>query len=206
MGYFKKGMKRFIALLSVAVLLAGSVPCSVKAQEATQRVYTHEGYEIIYSVSGRWNGNQNINVTVSNTGGEDICGWALSFVPGGEIYSIWDARIMDCEDEKDNTENTAEYLIGSETYNGRIPAGGSTSFGYQQAADSTEFPADIRLCAEKAILPEEAYMVSLNISSDWQTGVTGEIVLQNTGEKELYFWELAFDTNVCIDSVWNAGL
>ncbi len=206
MGYFKKGVKRFIALLSVAVLLAGSFPCSVKAQENTQRVYTHEGYEIIYSVSGRWNGNQNINVTVSNTGGEDICGWALSFVPGGEIYSIWDARIMDCEDEKDNTENTAEYLIGSETYNGRIPAGGSTSFGYQLAADSTEFPADIRLCAEKAILPEEAYMVSLNISSDWQTGVTGEIVLQNTGEKELYFWELAFDTNVYIDSVWNAGL
>ena len=107
MGYFKKGVKRFIALLSVAVLLAGSFPCSVKAQENTQRVYTHEGYEIIYSVSGRWNGNQNINVTVSNTGGEDICGWALSFVPGGEIYSIWDARIMDCEDEKDNTENTA---------------------------------------------------------------------------------------------------
>ena len=84
--------------------------------------------------------------------------------------------------------------------------GGSTSFGYQLAADYTEFPADIRLCAEKAILPEEAYMVSLNISSDWQTGVTGEIILQNTGEKELYFWELAFDTNVCIDSVWNARL
>ena len=69
-----------------------------------------------------------------------------------------------------------------------------------------EFPADIKLCAEKVVLHKEAYTVSLNIGSDWQTGVVGEIVLQNTGETELYFWELAFDTNVCINSVWNARL
>ena len=50
MGYFKKGVKRFIALLSVAVLLAGSFPCSVKAQENTQRVYTHD------SIQYRWRG------------------------------------------------------------------------------------------------------------------------------------------------------
>ncbi|MBD5485378.1 MAG: VWA domain-containing protein [Lachnospiraceae bacterium] len=206
MRYFKKGFKQFIALFTVAMLLVGSVPCSVNAQEDTQRVYTHEGYEIIYSVSSRWSGNQNINVTVSNTGEEDICGWALSFVPGGEIYSIWDARVMTGKEEKNNTENTAEYLIRSESYNGRIPAGGSISFGYQVATDSMEFPADIKLCAEKVVLPEAAYTVSLNIGSDWQTGVVGEIVLQNTGETELYFWELAFDTNVCINSVWNARL
>lgn len=206
MKYFKKGFKQFIALFTVAALLVGSVPCSVNAQEDAQRVYTHEGYEIIYAVSGRWSGNQNINVTISNTGEEDICGWAVSFVPGGEIYNIWNARVTACKDGENTTENTAEYLIGSESYNGRIPAGGSISFGYQLAADFAEFPADIKLCTEKVILPEEAYMVSLNIHSDWQTGVTGEIVLQNTGENELYFWELAFDTNVCIDSVWNARL
>lgn len=206
MRYFKKGFKQFIALFTVAMLLVGSVPCSVNAQEDTQRVYTHEGYEIIYSVSSRWSGNQNINVTVSNTGEEDICGWALSFVPGGEIYSIWDARVMAGKDENNNTDDTAECLIRSESYNGRIPAGGSISFGYQVATDSVEFPADIKLCAEKVVLPEEAYTVSLNIGSDWQTGVVGEIVLQNTGETELYFWELAFDTNVCINSVWNARL
>ncbi len=206
MRYFNKGFKRFIALFIVAALLVGSVPCSVNAHEATQRVYTHEGYEIIYSVAGRWDNNQNINVTVSNTGEEDICGWAVSLVPGGEIYNIWNARVITCEDGENSAGNTAEYLIRSENYNGRIPVGGSISFGYQVATDSVEFPADIKLCAEKVILPEEMYTVSLNIHSDWQTGATGEIVLQNTGENELYFWELVFDTNVCIDSVWNARL
>ena len=203
MRYFKKGFKQFIALFTVAVLLVSSVPCSVKAQETAQRVYTHEGYEITYSVSGRWSGNQNINITVSNTDVQDICGWAVSFVPGGKIYNIWDARIIAGGDGEDTT---AEYLIRSESYNGRIPAGGSISFGYQVATDSEEYPADIKLCAEKVILPEEAYTVSLNIQSDWQTGATGEIVLQNTGENDLYFWELAFDTNICINSVWNARL
>ena len=206
MRYFNKGFKRFIALFIVAALLVGSVPCSVNAQEATQRVYTHEGYEIIYSVAGRWDNNQNINVTVSNIGEQDICGWAVSLVPGGEIYNIWNARVITCEDGENSAGNTAEYLIRSENYNGRIPVGGSISFGYQVATDSVEFPADIKLCAEKVILPEEMYTVSLNIHSDWQTGATGEIVLQNTGENELYFWELVFDTNVCIDSVWNARL
>lgn len=206
MRYFNKGFKQFIALFIVAALFVGSVPCSVNAQEDAQRVYTHEGYDIIYAVSGRWSGNQNINVTISNTGEEDICGWAVSFVPGGEIYNIWNARVTACEDGENTTESTAEYLIGSESYNGRIPAGGSISFGYQLAADSEEFPADITLCTEKVILPEEAYNVSLNIGSDWQTGVTGEIVLRNTGENELYFWELAFDTNISISSVWNARL
>lgn len=206
MRYFNKGFKRFIALFIVAVLLVGSVPCSVNAQEATQRVYTHEGYEIIYSVAGRWDNNQNINVTVSNTGEQDICGWAVSLVPGGEIYNIWSARVITCEGGENSAENTAEYLIRSENYNGCIPVGGSISFGYQVATDSVEFPTDIKLCAEKVILPEEMYTVSLNIHSDWQTGATGEIVLQNTGENELYFWELVFDTNVCIDRVWNARL
>lgn len=205
MRYFKKGFKRIIALFTAVMLLAVSVSGSVNAEEVTQRVYTHEGYEIIYSVTSRWSGNQNINVTVSNTGEEDICGWAISFVPGGEIYNIWNAWVMTCEDEN-YVENTAEYLIRSESYNGRIPVGGSISFGYQVATDSEEFPADIKLCTEKVILPEEAYNVSLNISSDWQTGVTGEIVLQNIGEKEIYFWELAFDTNVCINSMWNARM
>lgn len=72
MGYFKKRFRQFIVLLIVAMLLVGSVPCSVKAQEETKRVYTHEGYEIIYSVSGRWDGNRDIIVTVSNTGEKEI--------------------------------------------------------------------------------------------------------------------------------------
>lgn len=164
----KKGFKQFMALFTVAVLLVSSVPCSVNAQEARQRVYTREGYEIIYSVSSRWSGNQNINITVSNTGEQDICGWAVSFVPGGKIYNIWDARVIACGDGEDTT---AEYLIRSENYNGRIPAGGSISFGYQVATDSEECPADIKLCAERVILPEEVYTVSLNIQGDWQTGL-----------------------------------
>lgn len=74
------------------------------------------------------------------------------------------------------------------------------------ATDSEEFPADIKLCTEKVLVPAEEYSVSLKMESDLQTEVTGEIILQNVGEKELYFWELAFDTNACVENVWNARL
>ena len=46
----------------------------------TERTYVHDGYTVAYSVSVGWGTSYNGNVVVSNTGGEAITRWKLTFV------------------------------------------------------------------------------------------------------------------------------
>jgi len=71
-----------------------------------------------------WNGGYTATVTVANTGSSPINGWALGFtLPGGQsITSSWSATV---------TGTSGAITARNLSYNGSIPAGGSTSFGFQ---------------------------------------------------------------------------
>lgn len=71
-----------------------------------------------------WNNGYVANVTVANTGGGAVNGWTLAFPlpPGHTITSSWGATVSGTSGAV-----TARNLA----WNGAIPAGGSTSFGFQ---------------------------------------------------------------------------
>jgi hypothetical protein len=71
-----------------------------------------------------WSSGFTANVTVANTGGSAINGWALGFaLPGGQtITNSWNAAV---------TGTSGSVTARNVAYNGGIPAGGSQSFGFQ---------------------------------------------------------------------------
>jgi hypothetical protein len=71
-----------------------------------------------------WNSGYTANVTVGNTGSAPINGWTLGFtLPSGQsITSSWSATV---------TGTSGAITARNLSYNGSIPAGGSTSFGFQ---------------------------------------------------------------------------
>ncbi|BAJ26973.1 MULTISPECIES: endo-1,4-beta-xylanase [Kitasatospora] len=75
-----------------------------------------------------WNTGLTENITVTNTGASAVNGWRLAFtLPGGQtVTNAWNATV-----------SPAGGQVGASNlaYNAAIPAGGSTSFGFQ--ADHT---------------------------------------------------------------------
>ena len=78
-----------------------------------------------------WNNGFTANVTVANTGTAPINGWTLGFtLPSGQsITSSWSATV---------TGTSGAITAKNLSYNGSIPAGGNTSFGFQGTWNSSD--------------------------------------------------------------------
>ena len=71
-----------------------------------------------------WTTGFTATVTVANTGTTAINGWTLAFtLPGNQtITSSWNATV---------TGTSGAVTVRNLSYNGAIPVGGNTSFGFQ---------------------------------------------------------------------------
>ena len=56
------------AIISLVLAATMTTPMYVFADEESVRTYEGEGYEVTYKVTGSWVGNQNVEVTLANTG------------------------------------------------------------------------------------------------------------------------------------------
>ena len=92
-----------------------------------------------------WNTGLTSNITITNTGTAAINGWSLVFtLPSGQtITSAWNAT---------TSPASGQVTATNVSYNGSIPAGGSTSFGFQanhtgNTATPTSFTLNGAACA-----------------------------------------------------------
>jgi len=79
---------------------------------------------VAYSTTSQWAGGFTASVTITNTSSTALSGWTLAFTfPGDQhITNGWNGT----------PSQTGENVrIASVSYNGTIPAGGSTSLGFQ---------------------------------------------------------------------------
>lgn len=82
-----------------------------------------------YRISSSWAGGFNADVTVKNSGGAAINGWTLkwTFPNDQKVVSAWNATA---------TQSGNAVTVTNLSYNGSLPAGGSTSFGFQGSSGS----------------------------------------------------------------------
>ncbi|MBP2707843.1 cellulose binding domain-containing protein [Microbispora sp. RL4-1S] len=78
---------------------------------------------VTYSKS-EWQGGFTANLTIANNGSSAINGWTLGFTfPNGQqVTQAWSATV---------TQSGSSVTARNMSYNASIPAGGSTSFGFQ---------------------------------------------------------------------------
>ena len=194
----KKQGKRITALTVSAMLMlnmaATAVPVSA---EGESKVYTHDGYTVEYTVKNEWTGNQNIEVTITNTGDDVLSGWAMGYNAFGEIGGLWNAKVYG--------HQGTEYILSSAGYNDELAPGQSTNFGYTLTGDKFKIPQNIVNCAERVDITE-GYNVYYNITADFVDTYQAEMIIENTSDTDISAWQLSFDGNVTINDLWNGKL
>lgn len=172
-------------------------PINVSAEYMTKKFYKYDSYIIEYQIIKSWKNNQNINITVTNTGSEAIVGWALEYNAGGEINGLWNAVVYNCVDNK--------YIIKNSGYNYAIEPNDSVTFGYTLTCKDFNIPHEIKICSQW-VQKETGYKVELIKTNEWETGFQGEISISNLTNKSIEAWTLMFDSNFIIEEIWGARL
>ena len=193
----KTGKK--ITAFSVSFLLMLNLTATVipVSAESGSKVYTHDGYTVEYTIKNEWTGNQNIEVTITNTGDDVLSGWAMGYNAFGEIGGLWNAKIYG--------HQGTEYILSSAGYNDELAPGQSTNFGYTLTGDSFKIPQDIVNCAKRVDMAE-GYNVYYNVTADFVDTYQAEMIIENTSDTDITAWQLSFDGNVSIDNLWNGKL
>ncbi|MFF6959386.1 glycoside hydrolase family 6 protein [Streptomyces sp. NPDC008317] len=93
---------------------------------------------VSYKIVSAWTGGFTTDVTLRNTGGSAVNGWSLkwTFPADQKITSAWNAT---------TTQSGATVTATDLGYNGAVPAGGSTSFGFQGTGSGTTSPTAFTL-------------------------------------------------------------
>ena len=107
---------------------------------AEKNMYQYDKCNIMYTVKNEWENNQNVEITIKNTGNEPVYNWSLGFDAGGEIAGIWNGTIYD--------NNGTNYIIKNAGYNYEIQPDESVTFGYT-LNNSDSMPDDFILCQER---------------------------------------------------------
>lgn len=193
--------RKIISLILCAAITANMLVSSVSASAYSgtgeSRIYTYNGYTVEYKVVNEWTGNQNIEITVTNTGDEILADWAVGYNASGEINGLWNAQVYAVQG--------TEYILKGADYNSEIAPGQSVRFGYILSGEEFKYPQNIFNCAKRVDISDN-YDVYYNITGDYGDTYQAEMVIENLSDTDYSAWQLSFDGNAAIDNLWNAKL
>jgi endo-1,4-beta-xylanase len=89
-----------------------------------------------YSLVSSWTGGYQASVTVADTGSSALSDWSvgLTLADGQSISSLWSGV---------NSGTSGAITVKNAAYNGTIPAGGSTTFGFTATGSGSTAPTGI---------------------------------------------------------------
>ncbi len=202
--------RNFVSLFLALSMLTSYIPSNVYAAENTQLtqesgtgdtdyVASSGALDVNYEVTGQWETGFNGNVTLTNTSDSKVEGWEIRFQLPHEITNIWNAQIVNKEDNI--------YTVKNAGYNANIQPKESVSFGFTAALDGEiHLPTATDLTSAASENSKDDYSVEYRLTNDWQTGYNAEIVITNNTDKNLEGWHLEFDYDAKIDTIWNAAI
>ena len=134
----------------------------------------------------------------------------LRFVYQARIINIWNASIAS---EKE-VSGAWQYVLTPESYNKLLNAGESINIGFiAEGVDLPQAPDKIEIEGEredpKGAVGDTADFggycrITTEVSNQWDGGIIGKIILENTGKEILKGWKLHFVWDGQIDNIWNA--
>ena len=193
----KRRLRRTVSAILAASMAASVFTAVPVYAETSSATYTYDGYKVDYAVTNEWFGNQNVNVTLTNTSDESILNWALGYDANGEISGIWNGYVYSKSDE--------DYIIKNSGYNYEIEPYHSVNFGYTLSGNELEAPEHFELCS-KRVDKASGYDVKLNVTGDWGDSFQAELIVTNTSDAPLEAWKVDFDSNFEIGNLWNGKI
>ncbi|NEQ23451.1 MAG: hypothetical protein F6K28_30715, partial [Microcoleus sp. SIO2G3] len=110
-----------------------------------------------FSVTNDWGNGFTADMSIANNGASDLSNWTLEFDAPFEITNIWNAEIVSHEGN--------HYVIRNASWNGTIPAGASTAFGFVASPGNittTTDPSDYVLNGQSIGTPEVLPILFIN--------------------------------------------
>jgi len=186
-----------------------------------------------YEVCQDWGSGFQAGIELQNQDVEDVNDWTISFDYGADITSIWDATIVAREGDRYTIANAgwnadleagrsvAFGFIGSADVSGTNVAppenylvngepiddvSGTPSPVPVEPSPTDPVAADPGPTAPDPVALPGEYNTVFNVISDWGSGFTGEVAVQNLGSETLKGWEASFDFAGDIDSIWNGQI
>lgn len=192
-------VRKITSLILCAAITANLLVSSASAysEAGESRVYTYNGYTVEYKIVNEWTGNQNIEITVTNTGDEILADWAMGYNASGEINGLWNAQVYAVQG--------TEYILKGADYNSEIAPGEAVRFGYILSGEEFKYPQNIFNCAKRVDISDN-YDVYYNITGDYGDTYQAEMTLVNLSDTDYSAWQLSFEGNATIDNLWNAKL
>ncbi len=161
-----------------------------------ETTYEGEFYRVIFKLMDIWSDGYNATVRIENTGNDIIENWMLKFDFQGAVTSIWNAVMIE--------QNQEGYLVKNAVWNQDIEVGKSVEFGICGEGNFSGFPKEYELIGNLKDVPAEDYTITYQLKNDWESGFIGEICIENNTEDTLEDWILEFDFPRNINSIWNA--
>lgn len=189
--------KKIISYFLTITLFLSLMVTPVHAQTAGSKTYDYDGYRVQYRVTGKWDKNQIIKVKITNTSAVSILNWAVKYNAGGTVKELSNAVVQE--------QSGNDYIIKSAGYNYEIKPNKSVSFNYTLSGTNLAMPDDIKLIS-KEVVKQSGYDVNFQITDDWGSGYQAKITIKNTSESTIEAWKLSFDSNVKINSLWDARI
>lgn len=205
----RKSWKRIVAAGLAAVTMCTSVNLQAFAEDGTilsaeakwdgvtmTNSYEGDGYTVIYTLSGYWEGGYNASIRIDNVSQEAIHNWYLRVDSEKDLFNIWNGSIYE--------ETETGYVIKNAGWNQDIPKGGYVEFGISGNKNFDGFPEKCELAGGIQQEDAQCYAVNYHLDNDWQFGFTATINIGAKSDRTIEDWILEFDYNREITSVWNA--
>lgn len=183
-------------LLMNTVVPAPKCEASGDAGSGRQRVFEESGYRLEWSVSSSWETGYVSEVTVVNTGEEELRNWSVvATVSDGDIKNSWNVT--------HKKTDTGEWIFESETHNRIIKSGERTSFGFMAEGGAYSHLTSMKLVQGKILGIGDAD-IQWKETSSWDGHKIMEGTIINKSETSIKDWSLIFDMEGSITNIWNA--
>lgn len=174
--------------------------------------------DVEYQVTQQWSTGQTAELILRNDEAQPFTNWQLEFEFDQPIKSVWNAQIEDL--------GGGRYCITPPAWNNTLEAGESLTIGLSVEGNGTQ-PTNLAFSTPESedssvldeLLPEDEALinavaaeaqatdpvsVAFTAPSQWYQGFTGNITITNLSDTTISGWELAFNAEFDIESVWSA--
>lgn len=177
-------------------LLQGNVQAAKNPDPVPVTVYEGNGMKIDFTIDSQWSDAFNATIKIENTGTQPIENWAVSFCFPHQITNIWNASIIETQENM--------YTIKNLGWNQDIPVGGSVNFGFTANASGVVMnPSQFFLNTKNQTVGTESFQADYAVKKDWVSGYTASLKIQNLSTKAIEDWTISFDFARNIDSISN---
>jgi len=164
--------------------------------EAKTKSFTGENYRVDYAIKDSWGDTQFIEVKLINTGEENIEAFALKYPVQGTIENLWGATA---------TKYGDKYIFVATSYNLVLKPNQTVTYGYKSVGGDMKLPEDIVLSSKRNVVSKN-YIIELNKVQDYYDETKYEVRVTNNMEIPIKMWEISFNANFMIKSIWNAEI